>query len=87
MTDDGTGTRQTMSMNDAAARVGISVLTVQRWFDAAEQAGSPVGECDRDARGMKIPGSHRRPYVDAVEEWRRRRKGLGLAAPVSPAAT
>lgn len=81
VTDD----RETMSMEEAAARVGLDPMTVRRWFDDHEREGTRVGECERDALGVRVPGSHRRPYRAAVEEWRRRRRGEGLPVPVSPA--
>lgn len=74
---------ETMSMEAAAARVGVDEQTVRRWFDAADHAGTPVGECERDSRGVRIRGSWRRPYVREVEAWRARRKASRL--PVSPA--
>jgi hypothetical protein len=82
--DDGDD-RPTMSMEEAAARVGLDEQSVRRWFDAAEHAGAPVGECERDAQGVRVSGSWRRPYVASVEEWRRRRRGAGEVVPVSPA--
>lgn len=87
--DEGiTGEEETMSMVAAAARVGVDEQTVRRWFDEASAAGEPVGERERDALGVLVPGSHRRPYRRAVEDWRRRRKGVNLPVPVpvSPAA-
>lgn len=77
---------ETMSMEDAATRVGVDEQSVRRWFDAADRAGQPVGERDRDALGQPVPGSHRRPYRRCVEDWRSRRKGQSLPVPVSPAA-
>jgi hypothetical protein len=77
---------ETMSMEDAAARVGVDEQTVRRWFDAAALAGQPVGEREHDDRGQPVAGSHRRPYRRCVEAWRTRRKGLGVPYPVSPAA-
>lgn len=75
-----------MPMAEAAAWLGLDEQTVRRWFDAAETAGTPVGECERDAQGARVEGSWRRPYRDEVEAWRRRRRGAGLPVPVSPAA-
>lgn len=72
-------------MAEAAARVGVDEQSVRRWFDAAEAAGKPVGECERDAQGSRVEGSWRRPYRDEVEAWRARRRGASLPVPVSPA--
>lgn len=79
------GDDATMSMEAAAARVGVDEQTVRRWFDAAASAGEAVGEREVDDQGRPVPGAHRRPYRRCVEAWRLRRKGLGVAVPVSPA--
>lgn len=80
------GDDETMSMEAAAARVGVDEQTVRRWFDASDAAGRPVGERERDDSGTSVPGSHRRPYRREVEAWRARRRGAGVPVPVSPAA-
>lgn len=63
-----------MSVAEAAAYLALSEETVRRWFDAADQAGTPVGERDRDEHGQPIPGRHRKPYRDAVEAYAARRR-------------
>lgn len=64
-----------MSTDEAARFLGISTASVRRWIDAAEKEGTPVARRDRNADGQPIKGRHRRPFVDAVEDFRRRRSG------------
>ncbi len=66
--------RATMSTTEAAERLGLTPQTVRRWIDAMDEAGTPVARRDRDAAGHPIPGRHRRPYVDEVEAYVRRRE-------------
>lgn len=65
-----------MSMTEAADLVGVSVDSVRRYVDEQEAAGNPVAARDRDAQGRPREGSWRRPYVDAMQAWRDRRRGL-----------
>lgn len=64
-----------MSMAEAAELVGVSVDSVRRYVDEAEDRGAAVAERDRDEHGRVRPGSWRRPYRDAMEAWKRRRQG------------
>ncbi len=78
--------RPTMSVREAALLIGVSDDTVRLWVDRAEVDGTPVAVRERDALGRPVPGTHRRPYVDAVEEWARRRAGeVGQSAGGGPA--
>jgi transposase-like protein len=74
-----------MSIMAAAERIGVHPDTVRVWVDEHEGPGrEPVAARERDSDGRPIPGRHRRPYVDAVEEWERRRAGERVR-PVPPA--
>src|SRR3954471_10989368 len=76
--DEGTAEtdRPTMGMAEAAARLNLSENSVRRWVEEHELPGmTPVAERPRDGRGRPIPGKWRKPYVDAVEAERRRRRG------------
>jgi transposase len=67
--------RQTMSMAKAAEMLGVSVDMVRRYIDRQEGAGIPVAERERDESGRPVPGSWRRPYLEAMREWQDRRRG------------
>lgn len=75
ITRDEPAGRPTMSVGDAARLAGVSEDTVRRWIDAMDLAGMPVAERERGEDGQPVSGRHRKPYVDAVEAWIRRRRG------------